>query len=197
MKLGEPYCDHCYQFEESILHVIRDCPIAVQTWQHLLHNGRGNFFLAQLQRVDRGLNLSCQLGRNSEYGWDSIWATTCYLLWYWRNKRIQDENFISPIKPLEVVLEYVKTYGDSIALEQKAQSGRKTQVQVARKGPPNGWCALNIDGAAKSNLQRAGCGGVLCDAEGRWIEGFAKYLGYTSAYMTKLWGVYEILQLAR
>ncbi|MCH86180.1 RNA-directed DNA polymerase (Reverse transcriptase) [Trifolium medium] len=49
MKLGEPYCDNCYQFEESILHVIRDCPIAVQTWQHLLHNnGRGDFFLAQL-----------------------------------------------------------------------------------------------------------------------------------------------------
>jgi ribonuclease HI len=118
-------------------------------------------------------------------------------LWYWRNKRTHDENFVSPIKPWVVVMEYVRTYNDGIALDRHVQSGNKTQVFVAWKAPPNGWCALNTDGAAKEQMKQAGCGGVLRDAEGRWIEGFAKYLGHTSAYMTELWGVYEGLQLAR
>jgi ribonuclease HI len=197
MKLGEPYCDNCYQFEESILHVLRDCPMAAQTWQHLLRiDARGNFFTTPLQDWIV-LNLTSQLGYNSEAEWDSIWATTCYLLWYWRNKRTHDENYVSPIKPWAVVMEYVRTYNDGIALDRQVQSGNKTQVFVAWKAPPNGWCALNTDGAAKEQMKQAGCGGVLRDAEGRWIEGFAKYLGHTSAYMTELWGVYEGLQLAR
>ncbi|GAU22495.1 hypothetical protein TSUD_296140 [Trifolium subterraneum] len=68
MQLGEPYCDNCYQFEESIIHVIRDCPMAVQTWQQLLHtNARSNFFTTQLKDWI-WLNLSSQLGCYSEAG---------------------------------------------------------------------------------------------------------------------------------
>ncbi|PNX57484.1 ribonuclease H, partial [Trifolium pratense] len=81
--------------------------------------------------------------------------------------------------------------------QSQVESESKTQVLVAWQAPPNGWCALNIDGAAKAHRKQAGCGGVLRDTKGTWIEGFAKYLGHTSAYMTELWGVYEGLQLAR
>jgi hypothetical protein len=30
-----PYCVHCVGVEEFILHVLRDCPLAHQTWNHL------------------------------------------------------------------------------------------------------------------------------------------------------------------
>jgi hypothetical protein len=33
---GTPYCAHCVGVEESIIHVLRDCPLAHQTWNHLL-----------------------------------------------------------------------------------------------------------------------------------------------------------------
>jgi hypothetical protein len=35
-NLTEPYCSHCGQMEETTLHVLRDCPIAVEVWKHLL-----------------------------------------------------------------------------------------------------------------------------------------------------------------
>ncbi|PNX63104.1 hypothetical protein L195_g053339 [Trifolium pratense] len=54
---------------------------------------------------------------------------------------------------------YVKAYEDSTVLEHQVQRGRKTQVLVAWKAPPYGWCALNTDGAAKSGTQQVGCGG--------------------------------------
>lgn len=45
--------------------------------------------------------------------------------------------------------------------------------------------------------QVIGNGGVIPDNNERWIVGFIHYLGHTSTYMEKLWGLYEDTCLAR
>jgi hypothetical protein len=48
-QLGSAYCDNCY-FDETIIHALRDCPIAIHVWNHLVSNkNRGIFYLTNLQ----------------------------------------------------------------------------------------------------------------------------------------------------
>jgi hypothetical protein len=84
--LRNAYCDHCGQFEETTIHVLRDCSFASTIWRHLIdYSQRGEFFLGTLQSwID--MNMSRQLGRSNSLPWDAVWSTTCYWLWRWRNQ---------------------------------------------------------------------------------------------------------------
>jgi ribonuclease HI len=196
-QLGNPYCHHCHQFEETTTHVMRDCPIAVNIWRHLLPiQDRGKFFTVDFQEWIQ-LNLSSNFGMNNNNDWKAIWATACFLLWQWRNKSMHDEDFISPERPWQVILDYVSLYKFSMRAEDQIEKRKEQrQVEIGWITPSHGWFALNSDGAMKAKERRAGCGGVLRSDTGVWIEGFAKALGDTTAYMAELWGIYEGLSLA-
>lgn len=43
--------------------------------------------------------------------------------------------------------------------------------------------------AAKGCPGITGCGGLIRDASGAWIHGFAKHIGRCTAFITELWGV--------
>lgn len=76
-----PYCQHCPGVEESITHVLRDCPIAAFLWRHLIEvENRSKFFGCDL--VDWvNLNMNGEMGKHHELPWISLWATACYCLW--------------------------------------------------------------------------------------------------------------------
>jgi ribonuclease HI len=197
-QLGNSFCHSCTQFEETTIHVMRDCPIAVNVWRHLLPaQDRGNFFTVGYHDWIQ-LNLSNKFGKNSENNWTAIWATACFLLWQWRNKSMHDEEFVSPEWPWQVIIDYVSMYKFSMRAEERIDQRQVQQwVNISWLPPPNGWLALNTDGAMKASERKAGCGGVLRSDTGVWIEGFSKALGDTTAYMAELWGIYEGLCLAR
>jgi hypothetical protein len=47
-NFGNSFCDNCSQFEETISHVVRDCLIAMQTWNHFVAaQHRGIFFCSR------------------------------------------------------------------------------------------------------------------------------------------------------
>jgi ribonuclease HI len=110
---------------------------------------------------------------------------------------MHDEDFISPERPWQVILDYVSLYKFSMRAEDQIEKRKEQrQVEIGWITPSHGWFALNSDGAMKAKERRAGCGGVLRSDTGVWIEGFAKALGDTTAYMAELWGIYEGLNLA-
>lgn len=56
--------------------------------------------------------------------------------------------------------------------------------------------AVNTDGAARGQGRWATSGGPIRVNDGRWICGFAKKIGSTTAYVAELWEVSEGLRLA-
>jgi ribonuclease HI len=96
------------------------------------------------------------------------------------------------------VLEYVEEYKRNMKAESQICHDRsKQQINISWHAPPMGWYTLNTDGAAKISDSKAGCGGIVRNDTGNWVEGFAKALGDTTAYMAELWGVFEGLKLAK
>jgi hypothetical protein len=81
-QLGNSFCDRCTQFDETTLHVVRDCPTAVNIWRHLLSSPqeRGIFFVVEFHEWIN-LNLTNKFGRRYGNDWKEIWATACFLLW--------------------------------------------------------------------------------------------------------------------
>jgi hypothetical protein len=56
--IGNPICHICYQFEETTMHVVRDCKVAVHVWRHLLTNQEhGKKFYGGISRVDEAQSL--------------------------------------------------------------------------------------------------------------------------------------------
>jgi hypothetical protein len=186
-QLGNASCNGCNHFDETTLHVFRDCPIAVNTWRHLLSTQeRGMFFVVDFNDWIN-LNLTNKFGLRYGNDWREIWATTCFLLWQWRNKTMHDDEFVSPGTPWKVIEDYVSTYKFSVKMEEQTGPRQMQQWKDIRwLAPTPGWFVLNSDGAAKINEGRAGCGGVLRCDKGLWIEGFTKALGDTTAYMAEL-----------
>lgn len=63
--------------------------------------------------------------------------------------------------------------------------------------PEEGWCKLNCDGAVTNYGSKAGCGGVVRDANGCFLYGFAAGLGSCSITEAELWAICRGLQLAQ
>jgi ribonuclease HI len=196
-QIGDSCCNTCLLFDETTLHVLRDCPIAANVWHHLLTvHDRGQFFVLNFNEWIK-FNLENRFGQNHGSDWQAIWATTCFLLWQWRNKSIHDAEFVSPMNPWQVSLNYVNMYKISMQAEERIQHSKdKQHIDVKWLIPSPGWFVMNSDGAAKMSVRKAGCGGVLRNDIGIWVEGFSKALGDTTAYMAELWGIYEGLCIA-
>jgi hypothetical protein len=96
MRLGEPYCHRCSMQIESLLHVLRDCPLARVVWIHLVPmNLRRNFFdMGWQQWFDT--NSRNEVEDLNNIRWNAMWAMTCHNLWQWRNKETHDSNVVRP-----------------------------------------------------------------------------------------------------
>lgn len=105
-------------------------------------------------------------------------------------------NFVRPTRPWEVVRHYMESYIAATKIHDVASPVSKKWVDVRWLPPPLGWIGLNTDGASKMEEGMAGCGGLMRNADGSWLCGFAKSLGRCTAFVAELWGVYLGLQIA-
>jgi hypothetical protein len=136
-NISSPLCHSCIQFEETTIHVVRDCKIAAYVWRHLLSSQeRGAFFTVELQEWIN-LNINNKFGQSYGAEWKNIWATACFLLWHWRNKSLHDEEFVNPVKPWQVIVDYVNTYKASMHAEaQTRHCTTHSQVHISWLPPP-------------------------------------------------------------
>ncbi|KAK9987317.1 hypothetical protein SO802_032268 [Lithocarpus litseifolius] len=61
--------------------------------------------------------------------------------------------------------------------------------------PPVQWVKLNSDGSSLGNPGRAGGGGVIRNADGKWIKGYARAIGNTTSVAVELWALRDGIQL--
>ena len=70
-QLGDSYCDQCGNFKETILHLLRDCPLTVNVWNHLIEvKNRVAFFLASYKDWIE-LNFGEHIGHRKSVKWDT------------------------------------------------------------------------------------------------------------------------------
>lgn len=92
-------------------------------------------------------------------------------------------------KPTEVLLAY-SIHGRG------RDNVERVERLVAWTSSSIGWVKLNTDGASHGNPGRATAGGVHRDGAGNWYRGFALNIGFCSAPLAELWGVYYGLYMA-
>ncbi|PNY12420.1 ribonuclease H [Trifolium pratense] len=193
MGLGHAMCNYCGDVVETAIHVMRDCPKAMQIWVTVVPaNDRGSFLMGNVKNwVCFNLQNSVTWDRRGQ--WREYWAQACHCLWFWRNKDIHDEDFVRPTRPVQQVMkllgDYMHAFNNNNVVLERTRSIR----WIGWSPPKMNFVKLNTDGAYKEN-RAAGCGGVIRGCEGEWLGGYAKGVGLCSAFVAELWGVLEGLR---
>jgi ribonuclease HI len=196
MGLGHSMCTHCVNIEETVIHVLRDCAIAMEFWNNAIPvTNRGSFYMREAHQWIEG-NLCNMIVRNSSMGWCNFWAMACYSLWMWRNKELHDENFVRPAIAVPLVWKKVEEYNAAMSNSEVIMDRDKVVRLISWKLPKSSFVSLNTDGASKDH-QEAGCGGIVRGSQGEWIGGFSKSVGRCSAFIAELWGILEGLRYVK
>lgn len=179
MGPGDASCDLCQGVDETILH---DCSVALFTWAHTVPTDlRTRFFTGKFVEWVH-LNLAWDEVEHGDARWRDVWATMCYYLWGWRNKSKHEESFSRPIFPSQCVSDYMHAKASIVPVLRRAYEER----WIGWRPPMRGWVRVNTAGVAGVDGGNVGCGGVLHNAYGEWLGGFAKPLGITCAYVAEL-----------
>ncbi|KAG7543761.1 Ribonuclease H-like superfamily [Arabidopsis thaliana x Arabidopsis arenosa] len=189
-------CPVCRSAEETILHILRDCPAMDGVWIRLVPAGKRHAFFAKTLMEWLYVNLGDDTWVGDS-GWSTQFAMAIWWAWKWRcgnvfgvQGKCRDRVKFLKDLAIEVTLAHEKA-----AEQQKKQVGR-VEKQIAWLKPAAGWVKVNTDGASRGNPGLAAAGGVLRDETGKWCGGFSLNIGVCSAPLAELWGVYYGLYIA-
>ncbi|KAF7817750.1 hypothetical protein G2W53_023205 [Senna tora] len=143
------------------------------------------------------LNLTKCLGIGNEHKWCDTFAISCWLLWKQRNNIVFKNSMEKPnalITGIHNQLVYLK---EARALNVKQSRFQKPNDSNRGWRPPDAnMVKVNVDGSCWENDMSISCGGVIRDAESRWIVGFAKNLSKGNVLLAELWGIRLGIQTA-
>ncbi|KAK9990873.1 hypothetical protein SO802_025858 [Lithocarpus litseifolius] len=187
-------CPLCRNHEETILHTLRDCPVAMNFWQKFRTSQNLSNFM-HLSLVD-WLSTNCldsNLIRINGIPWSIVFPLAVWNLWKHRNNMVFQN---SPLNPnlhslcMKAATEYYYCMGKGLA------SKRHSVIPVCWYKPQEGWFKLNSDGASLGNPGKAGRGGIIRDSCGRWIKGFMRYIDISTSIIAEFWALRDGLTLA-
>ena len=188
-------CQVCKSGDESIIHVLRDCPAMYGLWQRLIpRRKRNSFFTLSLSEwVYENLGDS---RTEWECPWSTVFAMAVWWGWKWRCG-----NVFGVVSKCRDRVKFIKDLAKKVIIAHslmaaKTKASTRVERQIAWTRPPEGWFKLNTDGASRGNPGLATAGGVLRNSDGEWCSGFALNIGICSATLAELWGVYYGLYIA-
>lgn len=86
MGINHDMCQFCENITKTILHVFRECPIAMKIWVNAVPvYFRSIFFQGELEHWMKE-NLSYKWSGIKGVKWKDLWANVCHRLWMWRNE---------------------------------------------------------------------------------------------------------------
>ncbi|KAG7567714.1 Ribonuclease H domain [Arabidopsis thaliana x Arabidopsis arenosa] len=184
-------CPVCNGADESIIHVLRDCPAMSGLWRRLLPPRRHDSFFQKslLEWVFDNLD-------PAKDNWPTMFSMAVWWAWKWRCRDVFGERKLCRDR-----LKFIKDLAEEV---RRAHAGTlnssppHAQVErLIRWLPPNeGWVKITTDGASRGNPGLAAAGGAIRNADGEWLGGFAINIGSCSAPLAELWGAYYGLLIA-
>lgn len=190
---SDPCCNLCPGIEESMLHLLRDCPAARKVWDAIkIPIKLQNFF-----QLDWNEWISDNLLMRGVYwdtfSWNNCFLVICWYIWKWRNKGIFEAQFQVPKNPLQIILHYTTEW---FSISRNSSScEEKQEVFLRWLKPPRGSFKLNVDGSRSTHCL-SGAGGVIRNWSGDWIKGFTHHIGEGEVLQAELWGIFIGLKLA-
>uniref|UniRef100_A0A2N9HP80 Reverse transcriptase domain-containing protein n=1 Tax=Fagus sylvatica TaxID=28930 RepID=A0A2N9HP80_FAGSY len=186
-------CPRCLGSDESLLHVLRDCPDSFAFW-HKLKIPNICFASFALPLVDwLKLNCSSPCSYDAFLPWQTVFSFGIWNIWLRRNIFVFNSCSVIPDPVANTI---------AFALEMVCLMGKDYHVKlrvptpVKWKPPDLGWAKLNTDGASLGNPGIAGGGGLIRDPDGSWVGGFARAIGYTTSVQAELRALKDGLLLA-
>ncbi|KAL4330206.1 hypothetical protein AHAS_Ahas13G0376900 [Arachis hypogaea] len=103
-----------------------------------------------------------------------------------------------PIQPYREIIKEIQEINKAFEKAYLVGNVRARRLgRVGWKPLPKGWLKLNVNGASVEIADKAGCGGLLRNENGKWVAGLTHTIGNCSAFIAELWGVVQGLNLAR
>ncbi|XVF38280.1 hypothetical protein REPUB_Repub20aG0087100 [Reevesia pubescens] len=189
-------CPVCNASEETILHVLRDCDQARNTWKKLVPSLLWDSFFSGTLSVWLNYNL---LEDGSKFGleldWRCIFITAIWRIW---SVRCQSTfQFLENFAFNDLLHQNILQTASELYLNccSKSSSVHKSSL-VGWSPTTEGFVKLNTDGAAQGNPGISGAGGLIRSHSGDWLVGFRAHLGYCSNIVAELQAVRLGLLLA-
>jgi ribonuclease HI len=187
------FCPRCSGLNETLIHLLCDCPDSIAFWNAFRFPSVGNqFYSASL--VD-WINANCSVSSTHDHSipWQTIFSFGIWNLWLRRNQFVfnPDASFADP---LATTISFTSEYYYLIGSYSKVKL--RIPIPVKWTPPPLGWFKLNIDGSSLGNLGLAGGGGVIQNHLGEWVRGFSRAIGFTTSVQAELRALKDGLLLA-
>eukprot|EP00253_Pinus_taeda_P028233 PITA_28233 len=190
---GPSLCPNCVQNEETLQHLLADCPLANQLWDRtsfrFQKNCRGEDDIVNALRLWPSQPYNCKILNQL---WCILPGIVLWNIWKERNQRIfkskhsNSEEIWRKIQQniQETMALHTWTKDDFPTMDNERNILENWQVQLPLdslnnqttiaqnrddcqwQAPPTGTFMLNFDGASKGNPGEAGFGGIIRDSEG-------------------------------
>ncbi|CAN1157372.1 Putative ribonuclease H protein At1g65750 [Linum perenne] len=168
----------CLGHEESVLHVLRDCPLASAAWELLAI--RRSPLLHWIERYFRKPEL-CLLFR-----------VTCWWLWRAHNDSVFNNKLTTTDSLARHIQAWVALVRDTLDRDQflyHTGPPTRTDEYISWKPAPPEWVTLNSDDSVLSESGQAASEGLIRNSQGRCLAAFTMNLGKCSITRAELMGV--------
>ncbi|XP_074271735.1 uncharacterized protein LOC141595669 [Silene latifolia] len=188
------FCSLCNYFNESSLHLFRDCAVAKRAWIGL---GVG------VEREDGGGIRDWVEAVWGELGGreHAMFMIGCWAIWEHRNKVVFDDQEVNPLVVIRRAKDVMEeTEGGGALLGRKGCGRRREESEKGGKAwnaPPEGFVKINVDAGVKEG-DGTGLGVVCRDERGRVQWGMSEVRDQVlDPHVAEALAVYEGLQEAR
>ncbi|KAK8572790.1 hypothetical protein V6N12_028832 [Hibiscus sabdariffa] len=127
---ASPCCSICFASEESVLHVLRDCSVAGNTWRRLVQPSKLIEFMA-LPFDEWLMSNLCGCGGSlfDVTGWGVLFPTICWILWKNRCKQVMEPDSGVDSDPFiighQLATAYVASTAASVIVGRDSVPGRR------------------------------------------------------------------------
>ncbi|CAN1786951.1 Putative ribonuclease H protein At1g65750 [Linum perenne] len=160
----------CNAGSETITHLLRHCPFAMQTWRAVPSFGPSDpsWQLPHVAWMQHFLNSDLGL----------LFEIVCWYLWKSRNERIFENKAVDPSSVAFKSQQWCSTVLKAMEQESVVLDNVRVrkQVEVAWKAGPRNWVTVNSDGSVLGNRNKAATGCLIRDNNGNYLQAYSMKL---------------------
>jgi ribonuclease HI len=187
------FCPRCLDPNESLIHMLRDCPDSIAFWSSFRFPSLGNHFYSA--SLFDWIHSNCIATSTHDHNipWQTPFSFGIWSLWLRRNQFVfkLDSHFLDP---LVNAISYASEFFYLIGSYSKVKNRISTPIKWF--APPLDGFKLNTDGSSLGNPSLAGGGGVIRNHVGDWVGGFSRAIGVTTSVQAELRALKDGLNLA-